>query len=33
MDELIRLQNELKEAREEIEILKKSAAYFARSHK
>ncbi|MCA9801663.1 MAG: transposase [Cyanobacteria bacterium HKST-UBA02] len=33
VDELIRLQNELKEAREEIEILKKAAAYFARSHK
>jgi transposase len=30
-DELIRLQNELKRAKEEIEILKKAAAYFAKS--
>lgn len=29
--ELIRLQNELKRAKEEIEILKKAAAYFAKS--
>ncbi len=31
MDELVRLQNELKRAKEEIEILKKAAAYFAKS--
>lgn len=31
VDEVIRLRNELKEAREEIEILKKAAAYFAKS--
>ena len=31
VDELIRLQNELKRAKEEIEILKKAAAYFAKS--
>ena len=29
--ETIRLENELKRAKEEIEILKKAAAYFARS--
>lgn len=29
--EVVRLQNELKQAREEIEILKKAAAYFAKS--
>lgn len=29
--ELIRLQNELKRAKEEIEILKKAAAYFAKN--
>ena len=33
MSELIRLQNENKELREEIEILKKAAAYFAKSLK
>ncbi len=33
VDELIRLQNENKELREEIEILKKAAAYFAKSLK
>ena len=31
--DLIRLQNENKELREEIEILKKAAAYFAKSLK
>lgn len=31
--ELIRLQNELREAKETIEILKKAAAYFAKSQK
>ena len=31
VSELIRLQNELKRAKEEIEILKKAAAYFAKS--
>jgi len=31
MDELIRLQKELARAKEEIEILKKAAAYFAKS--
>ena len=31
IDELIRLQNELKLAKEEIEILKKAAAYFAKT--
>jgi transposase len=31
MDQLVRLQNELKRAKEEIEILKKAAAYFAKS--
>lgn len=31
VDELIRLQNELARAKEEIEILKKAAAYFAKS--
>jgi len=31
MDELIRLQRELARAQEEIEILKKAAAYFAKS--
>ena len=29
--ELIKLQNELKQAKEEIEILKKAAAYFAKA--
>lgn len=33
VSELIRLQNELKEAKETIEILKKAAAYFAKSQK
>ena len=33
VNELIRLQNELKEAKETIEILKKAAAYFAKSLK
>jgi len=33
VDELIRLQNENRELREEIEILKKAAAYFAKSLK
>lgn len=33
LTEIIRLENELKEAREEIEILKKAAAYFAKSQK
>src|ERR1051325_2936682 len=33
VSELIRLQNENKELREEIEILKKAAAYFAKSLK
>lgn len=33
LTEIIRLENELKEAREEIEILKKAAAYFAKSLK
>lgn len=33
VSELIRLQNELKEAKETIEILKKAAAYFAKSLK
>jgi transposase-like protein len=31
LDELIRLQKELAEAKEEIAILKKAAAYFAKS--
>lgn len=31
VDELIRLQKELAQAKEEIEILKKAAAYFAKS--
>lgn len=31
VDELIRLQNENKRLKEEIEILKKAAAYFAKS--
>ena len=31
VDELIRLQKELARAKEEIEILKKTAAYFAKS--
>jgi transposase len=31
IDELISLRNELKQAKEEIEILKKAAAYFART--
>lgn len=31
IDELIRLQNELKRVKEENEILKKAAAYFART--
>jgi transposase len=31
MRELTRLQNELRQAKEEIEILKKAAAYFAKS--
>jgi transposase len=31
VDELIKLQNELKRAKEEIEILKKAAAYFAKN--
>jgi transposase len=31
MREVVRLQNELKKAQEEIEILKKAAAYFAKS--
>ena len=31
VDELIRLQRELARAKEEIEILKKAAAYFAKS--
>ena len=33
LTEIIRLENELREAREEIEILKKAAAYFAKSQK
>lgn len=33
VSELIRLQNELREAKETIEILKKAAAYFAKSQK
>lgn len=33
VSELIRLQNEIKELREENEILKKAAAYFAKSLK
>jgi len=33
LTEIIRLESELKEAREEIEILKKAAAYFAKSLK
>jgi len=33
VSELIRLQNELKDAKETIEILKKAAAYFAQSQK
>lgn len=33
VSELIRLQNENKELREEIDILKKAAAYFAKSLK
>jgi transposase len=33
VSELIQLQNENKELREEIEILKKAAAYFAKSLK
>lgn len=33
VSELIRLQNENKDLREEIEILKKAAAYFAKSLK
>lgn len=33
LTQIIRLENELKEAREEIEILKKAAAYFAKSLK
>lgn len=33
VSELISLRNELREAREEIEILKKAAAYFAKSLK
>lgn len=31
VDELIRLRNELKDAQEEIAILKKAAAYFAKT--
>ena len=31
VDELVRLQKELARAKEEIEILKKAAAYFAKS--
>jgi transposase len=31
VDELIRLQKELAQAKEEIDILKKAAAYFAKS--
>ncbi len=31
VDELVRLQNELKQAKEEIVILKKAAAYFAKN--
>ena len=31
VDELIRLQNENKRLKEEVEILKKAAAYFAKS--
>jgi transposase len=31
LDELIRLQNENKRLKEEVEILKKAAAYFAKS--
>ena len=31
VDELVRLRNELKEAQEEIAILKKAAAYFAKA--
>jgi transposase len=31
LDELLRLQKELKQAKEDIEILKKAAAYFAKT--
>lgn len=31
VDELVRLRNELKQAQEEIAILKKAAAYFAKA--
>lgn len=31
LDEILRLQKELKQAKEDIEILKKAAAYFAKT--